>query len=170
MNILVHCSKKKGKVVFGSRLIMWADGINFSHVAVEVVGYGSSIVMESVYPESRILTGTTWRDDYEIVRSFSFEFEDSKSNDIFIWCIDKCGIPYSVGSLFSIWLSIMARSLSFEFKDKKTDGYKTLICTELVGGFLETFMGIEFNRENDRLTLSDVLMALITLEQKEVLK
>jgi hypothetical protein len=170
MEILVHCAKKKGHFTIGSKIIMAADGTDFSHVALELLGFGGSLVMESVYPESRIITGSRWREDYEIVRSFRFEFKEKFSNELFVWCIDKCGIPYSVGSLFRIWLSILARAFSLDFKDSKTDGYKTLICTELVGGFLESFKGVEFKNPNDRLTLSDIFCALLELETREGVK
>lgn len=164
MIVYVHCSKKKGRYQFGSKLIQFVEKLPFSHFAIEF-HLDSFLILEAVSPKSRQICGMEWRKSYEVVRSFRMNIPDVKKEDVLHFIKNHTGKPYAFYMLIWLGIALIDKSIDRAIGSNRWDGRKKLICSELVGRFLNDFLAIEFEKNLDTLGLKEVYRELFLMEK-----
>lgn len=166
IELLIHCSTKRGCFNIGAWIIMLAERLPFSHVALELRDGDKFTVCEAVVPKSRVIDGGHWRTQYKSIRVFRFYIPESKRDHVLQWFKKQDGLEYGWGSIVVIALGLICRPFEKVFKSVKVDGAKKKICSELVGRFMRRFFGVDFGERPDTISIRDVLRECLKLERQ----
>lgn len=111
---------------FFDDLLMYFDGTDFSHVAIEFDGY----IYESVYPRSRRIKKDEWLKHYMIVREYQhtipIEYKSVYKSYLEMFLFRK----YSQGQIMAIGLGFVNKVFEKLFNKELANKDKYLICTE----------------------------------------
>jgi len=149
-------SKSKDWYKFGSPILMWVDGVPFSHCSILHVE--SSTVYESVAPESRSEPFDEWLKHNEIV----FAVDCEAPIESIEWLKTQLGKPYSLRQLVAILAKKIVKKLSIQL----VNGSKALICSELVAKYLISYFGVQFFKDPDIISLRDIYRVLRRLKDE----
>ena len=161
IDVEVLCVKRKQPLKAPLCLvIMWAENIGFSHVAIK----HSEFVSDSVTKFSRTLAEEEFLKTYVVVEKFKIKLPVTKSAfKEYIAYTD--GLPYSIPQLLLIALRLSFKRLQRLMRFVVWDGQKALICTERVARLLSWAKVFEFEQSLDLISLKDVYKALYRIEK-----
>lgn len=160
MKVYALTAKKIKGATWGSKLIMWHEKLNFSHVALYFDDV-EPFIFESVAPLSRKIYYNQWLVEYIPVEKYLLAEVDVRDVDIFIQCMQN--IPYSLGQIFSIIINALVKSL---FKKSGLISIQNgeVICTEVYTMFVRIFRGYNFDGDKDLVDLNSAYKSIKYLE------
>lgn len=156
-------------LLFGAKLIAWAEKLPCSHFAIGVE-YGDSFwVYESVFPKSRKIPYSKWVTKYNITHRFQYtvplNFDQSK---LYSWLESQLNKWYALDQILLIGITLL-NSVADKISNKFVlNGAKYLICTEIGSRFAEKFMGYKMKESHDKVRLADMLNISLELENTKV--
>ena len=150
MMVKILYSKREGIYSLGSRVIMAAQGLPFSHVSIAVkIGNNPFEVYESVWPKSRKISYKEWLTHYKLVSSHELPEVDDKLQLVLEAMVGK---TYSVSQLVVIYFNMFFSKLDSSW----VNGSRKLICTELSAIFMFKAYGTIWSKALDMISLRDI--------------
>jgi hypothetical protein len=158
MIVNIVLAKRKNPWMILSRVIMWAEEINYSHSAIIAHDEEGSFVYESVWPKCHKIPLLEWEKVYEvkIKKTYFINDEYLTKDDMKLWLNSQIGIGYSFYQLLMIGFGMLSAPIQKLIGQKTGLGSKYLICTELTGNFMAKFLGYSFGQNTAFLKLSSI--------------
>lgn len=138
-------------------LIRKAQGTEYNHVEIMVRAVGSnlgSVSYGAVYPVSRKCKYSEVFNHYSLVKTRPVKISIDQYEAIKV-LNDLCGRKYSFLQIIVLLFKISFHLLTSPMSKVKLNLDKYLICTELVGIFLEKSKGFQFDSD-EALTLTEL--------------
>jgi hypothetical protein len=149
INVYALCATKLGTHLIGAEAIEWAQGTDFSHVAI-LFDTEEPYVIESVAPVSRKISFEEWNTHYREIRRYK-QAEISEA-EAFVFCMCMVDIPYSCYQLFLIAVQNFVRKI---LKAHCYIGVKNgvLHCSEMYAVFVQIFRKATFKNDRNLIDL-----------------
>lgn len=137
----------------GSKLIRYVDKTPGSHCSIGLITHTGEKVYESVWPRSKRSTKAEWLEHNIIIKKYEFEIPPEIRFDVYSWLEKSVGIKYSIPQLFLILADLIKPA---NYRD--LNGHSQLICSELVGVFLNKFLAAKLDETVDTIGVLDVIV------------
>jgi len=159
--VWVVCSVGSRWYHFLSQVIMRVEGTTFSHVSLLIRHNGIETVYEAVHPKSQKILFADWLKERKM--TFAYQLPTPRSMNEAVKIVEKeIGIRYSFTQLAFILVGKIVRPVD----DIKLNNRRGLVCTELVGRFLNKVYGSKFDKSYDSLGLVDIKTEASKLSMK----
>lgn len=165
MKAIVVFSKRN---VIGSKILQWAEKIPFSHVSIAIeIDTCRKEVYESVWPKSRMIDFKEWLTHYEVVEQYEFPIEDfGQLYAMKFFLKSKLRKWYSLGQILIMGIGFLSTPLNKWLSSKRWNGSRALVCTELVGDFMQKFYGATFPETTDTISLSETKAEVLKVKER----
>lgn len=153
---VIECTSRK-KFNILARIIMWLQGINFSHVAIMVTQADHSTdIFEAVYPKARMDSFDGFARRYEIKQSYKLSppthmTEIDLRNTLLKHVLTDA--YYSIAQLLLIYFQIKFKKWGQLFGKIILNHQKGLICSEVLAKMLTDGWGHQFKEQYDTIDL-----------------
>jgi len=147
--------KNKNPLYFFARIIEWVDKTNYSHCEIVKVvddNWGEAISYGSVFPKSRKIKLSVFKKKYELKKAIPLVVKTEHAESVLEVLLGK---PYSVAQIILAGLKILTKGYFKSLSRVKLNLSKSLICTELVGIFMQEACGLRFDISPEVLSLND---------------
>lgn len=154
-------SKAKSKFAWFSKLIMWAQGIPFSHVYVR---FNSDFLERTfIYQASGIKVNfeniESFLNHAEVIKEFELELSEEKYKKVLQYAIDNVGKPYSVKQILGMGWIIFLNKLGIKQSNPFKNSTAAFVCSEIGADILEIY-GKEILEDKDSLGPKEVFELL----------
>ena len=155
-NYYVGFYKNKNPYYIFARIIEWAQSTPYSHCEIiEVIDddWASAVTFGSVFPKSRELPLSEMKKHYDLLYIIPLMNCSEYSPQILKALMNK---NYSFGQILLVGINILTKGLLSCLPYVKLNLSKYLICTELVGVFMQESCNYRFDKSPEMLHGFDV--------------
>jgi hypothetical protein len=142
MKCRVLFAKPNKKFPVFSWLIRLCEGTNYSHVALEIEADELSIVFDSVFPRSRILSKEEWLKGHRVISFVELGETKSTIKQLIQSCAELSGKKYSQNQIVKIALLTLGGAIARKIIRLTKNSTSRLICVEAVARIVERHFGV----------------------------
>jgi hypothetical protein len=172
--LTIGFSKAKSKYAILSHLIRLIEGTPFSHVYI--TWNSSWLDLQVIYHAAGMMVHFTTSEHFVqkalIVDEFEIQLSDEAFKHIIQESMRKAGSGYSLSQLVYITIFRTCSALKIPTSWIPKNGRKVYVCSELVADILKDNISINFSKDLDFVTPSDIYSELIkhSIISKNILK
>jgi hypothetical protein len=167
MKLTSHFSKKRSGFTLGSRLIMWAQGSDFSHCASEIDKEDGTepMVYEAVAPKARKISKSEWVLHSIPVHSIEENITDPEQIKIIIDTAEsEVGTPYSLLQLLVMAIGLIFKLFVKFFETFCLNSSKFKVCSEFMAA-IQTARGYKYKKNPDNINVVDCYEAAVSIKE-----
>ena len=150
--LYIGFSKSTKKLPIFSWLIRLIESTPYSHTYVKLELHGKSYIFEAVGNDCRLILESEWEKKAQVVEEVALPVTVDILAKTEKFIAVNTGKPYGILQLIGV---ILGKWLNLKY-NITSRGRSALICSELVGRFLEEVMGFKLEKEPDLLTPLDI--------------
>ena len=149
------------KLTLLGKLIMKIEGTRYSHASVMTKLEGEFFIYEAVWPMPRQIRYIDWIKTNEIIEEYTLPPVKSEVTSVaYLHKLIDDAQGYSIAQLFLNAIGLINKNLNKWAGTVILNHEKYLVCTELVGRFLEDSYNYDFHEHEDSIDLLDVATAV----------
>lgn len=137
--IKIGFSKHKGFAPL-SRLIMWCEGVDFSHAYVRIssASLGRDLIYQATGSGVNFIGLSAFSEASQIVEEYTLDLDSDARVKLLQWCVDTAGKPYGRFQLIGLGIVRLAKLVGIKINNPFSNGHSAYVCCELVVAALES--------------------------------
>lgn len=155
VKILFTKPKKFGII---SWIIRKVERTEYSHVATSWKSRDGSLcfIYEAQGTSLHFTSERVFKKRVDVVKEYSLSICDETKKSLLEYCVNNAGVDYGFKQLIGIGYVRFMSSFGKSVKNPYSDGRRSQVCSELVGGILQDVLGYDIEADLDVASPKDI--------------
>lgn len=137
-----------------SKLIMWAERVPYSHVAIKMID--SETKQTIIFQASGTIVNEVEESEFLsqeiLIQEFKFDVSPDLKFSAKMYAISNLGKPYGTLSALGLAVVQVASWLGLKIKNPFSDGSRSFVCSEFIASLLKNVDNIDLPDTTDDMT------------------